>query len=60
MKKADIVRAWKDEVYRHSLSKEELGQLPQHPAGLVEITESEMEMVAGGGTVAKSACVCVM
>lgn len=44
----NIVRAWKDEAYRHSLSEAELTALPQHPAGLVELTDGELAEVAGG------------
>lgn len=43
-----IIRAWKDEEYRMSLSEEERAQLPEHPAGLIDLTDAEMEAVAGG------------
>lgn len=48
MSKIDTIRAWKDEAYRRSLSEAELAKLPQHPAGLIELSDSEMELVAGG------------
>ena len=35
----DIIRAWKDEEYRQSLSTEELKQLPENPAGLIELSD---------------------
>lgn len=38
MSDLDIVRAWKDEEYRLSLSDEQFAMLPDNPAGLVEIT----------------------
>ncbi|HEY0753110.1 MAG TPA: mersacidin/lichenicidin family type 2 lantibiotic [Ktedonobacteraceae bacterium] len=44
--KFDIVRAWKDEVYRQSLNKKQRNKLPVNPAG--ELTEAEMERVVGG------------
>ncbi len=44
----NIVRAWKDEAYRHSLSEAEQAALPLHPAGLVELTDGELAEVAGG------------
>ncbi len=44
--KFDIVRAWKDEVYRQSLSKKQRNRLPANPVG--ELTEAEMERVVGG------------
>jgi mersacidin/lichenicidin family type 2 lantibiotic len=44
----DIIRAWKDEEYRNSLSQEQRSQLPQNPAGMVELSDADMESVAGG------------
>jgi mersacidin/lichenicidin family type 2 lantibiotic len=44
--KFDIVRAWKDENYRQTLSEEQLSMLPAHPAG--EMSEAELAMVCGG------------
>ncbi len=48
MSKRDIIRAWKDEEYRLSLSKAERDKLPEHPAGVIELTDVELSMVAGG------------
>ncbi len=36
MRDIDIIRAWKDEDYRSSLSEEERNRLPENPAGQVE------------------------
>jgi mersacidin/lichenicidin family type 2 lantibiotic len=44
----DIIRAWKDEEYRNSLSEEQRAQLPENPAGLIELGDTDMESVAGG------------
>jgi mersacidin/lichenicidin family type 2 lantibiotic len=44
----DYVRAWKDPVYRASLSEDERQSLPPNPAGLVELNEAELD--AAGGT----------
>ncbi|AUB42030.1 Type 2 lantibiotic, leader peptide domain [Nostoc flagelliforme CCNUN1] len=44
----DIVRAWKDEEYRNSLSEEQRAQLPENPAGTGELSDETMETVAGG------------
>ncbi len=44
----DVIRAWKDEEYRNSLSEEQRSQLPENPAGVIELTVLEMEAVAGG------------
>jgi mersacidin/lichenicidin family type 2 lantibiotic len=48
MSHENIVRAWKDLEYRLSLSAAERAQLPDHPAGLVELPEKELEPLAGG------------
>ena len=44
---SNIVRAWKDETYRQSLSVEELAVLPVNPVGEVELTDVELEAVSG-------------
>ena len=44
----DIVRAWKDETYRQSLSKEQLDLLPAHPVGELELSDADLESVYGG------------
>lgn len=44
----DIIRAWKDESYRLSLSEEERLALPENPAGLVELTDADLGVAAGG------------
>ena len=44
----DIIRAWKDEGYRNSLSEAERAALPPHPAGLITLTDEELGAVAGG------------
>lgn len=48
MSAVDVIRAWKDEAYRLSLSEEMRAQLPQNPAGLIEIPDDDLEYVAGG------------
>ncbi len=45
----NIVRAWKDEFYRQSLSDEERAQLPENPVGELELTEAELESVFAAG-----------
>ncbi len=45
--KFDIVRAWKDETYRQTLSEEQLSTLSANPAG--ELTDTELTDVCGGG-----------
>ncbi len=48
MSKANIIRAWKDEEYRNSLSAAQRAQLPANPAGVVELPEDELQKVSGG------------
>jgi mersacidin/lichenicidin family type 2 lantibiotic len=48
MDSMSIIKAWKDETYRHSLSEAEQAALPQNPAGMLELTDAELAEVAGG------------
>jgi mersacidin/lichenicidin family type 2 lantibiotic len=48
MSHEDIIRAWKDEEYRNSLSEEQRAQLPENPAGMIELSDAEMQVIAGG------------
>lgn len=43
-----IIRAWKDEAFRNSLSEAERAQLPEHPVGPIELSDTELEQVIGG------------
>jgi mersacidin/lichenicidin family type 2 lantibiotic len=49
MKPEQIIRAWKDENYRRSLSDAERAQLPANPAGKIDLTDAQLEQVVGGG-----------
>ncbi len=44
----DIIRAWKDESFRDSLTEEQRSQLPENPAGIVELQDEELESLQGG------------
>jgi mersacidin/lichenicidin family type 2 lantibiotic len=44
----DIIRAWKDESYRASLSAEERAAIPANPAGPVELTDMDLDAASGG------------
>jgi mersacidin/lichenicidin family type 2 lantibiotic len=48
MAKKQIIQAWKDVEYRSSLSDAERSALPDHPSGLIELGEAELERAAGG------------
>ncbi|MFC9289487.1 mersacidin/lichenicidin family type 2 lantibiotic [Streptomyces sp. NPDC057052] len=42
------IRAWEDPEYRSSLNTEELADLPENPAGIIELTDAELGQVLGG------------
>lgn len=44
----EIIRAWKDEEFRNSLTSEQLAALPPAPSELAELSDAELEEVAGG------------
>ena len=46
MSKFDVIRAWKDEVYRRSLSAEQRTALPAHPIGAMELDDAQLDAVA--------------
>ena len=39
----EIVRAWKDQDYRDTLTAEQLAELPEHPAGVIEFGQPELD-----------------
>jgi mersacidin/lichenicidin family type 2 lantibiotic len=47
MSHENIIRAWKDEAFRNSLSEKERALLPEHPAGLVELTDVQIRGASG-------------
>lgn len=48
MKKIDVVRAWRDEEYRNSLTEEERACLPENPAGMAVVEDSVLKTISGG------------
>ncbi len=48
MSNLDIIRAWKDEHYRETLSTGEQAQLPENPAGVIELDDAELDSVNAG------------
>jgi mersacidin/lichenicidin family type 2 lantibiotic len=44
----NIIRAWKDEEYRLSLSEAERAALPGHPAGRLELPDAALDGAAAG------------
>lgn len=43
----DIVRAWKDEEYRESLTAAQQETLPENPASEIELSDEELGQVDG-------------
>jgi mersacidin/lichenicidin family type 2 lantibiotic len=39
----EIVKAWKDEEYRDTLTAEQRSQLPAHPSGVIEFGQAQLE-----------------
>jgi mersacidin/lichenicidin family type 2 lantibiotic len=61
MKKENIIRAWKDEAYRMSLSEAERALLPASPVGAIELSDAQLRDVTGGmrNNTAVSICHCL-
>ena len=49
MSAKNIVRAWKDEDFRSSLTAAERASLPANPAGIAELSDADLT-AAGAGT----------
>lgn len=47
MKKIDVVRAWRDEEYRNSLTEEERASLPENPAGMAVVDDGSLRSISG-------------
>jgi mersacidin/lichenicidin family type 2 lantibiotic len=58
MKKDDLIRAWKDPMYRSTLGAAELGALPAHPAGIIELRDDDLR--SAGGAVITTARECTI
>ncbi len=60
MSNNEIIRAWKDEDYFNNLSQEKRSQLPENPAGIIELSQEEMEIIQGGAEFGAgvTGCVC--
>jgi len=54
----DLIRAWKDEDYRAGLSEEQLAQLPQHPAGGIEVRQCDRNIFEGARRTNKGGALC--
>lgn len=48
MKKVDIILAWKNATYRESLTEEQRALIPANPAGMLELTDTDLASISGG------------
>jgi mersacidin/lichenicidin family type 2 lantibiotic len=58
MSTLQIVRAWKDETYRRSLTEEQLADLPPHPAGDIEFERGPVAAKTNGNKCSPTTVVC--
>jgi mersacidin/lichenicidin family type 2 lantibiotic len=58
MSRQNIIRAWKDEKYRQSLSAAERETLPPNPAGLPDLSDAQLKQAAGGKTIDPTSANC--
>jgi mersacidin/lichenicidin family type 2 lantibiotic len=49
MKKADIIRYWKDQDYRNNINKHEDVMFPEHPASAFTLSDNDLRSVGGAG-----------
>ena len=53
----EIVRAWKDEAYRNSLSEAQRQYAGEnYPAGEMELSDEELEQISGGARNSGGSC----
>ena len=52
----NIIRAWKDEEFRLSLTEGQRALLPSNPAGLIELTDEALNELVAGAAEAGSCC----
>jgi len=43
-----VILAWKDPVYRNSLSEAERSAMPPNPAGTIDLSDEDLGKVSGG------------
>lgn len=53
MSEQDIIRAWKEGAYRNRLSSQQQSQLPENPAGMIELSDEEAKTIVAGGRMTK-------
>jgi len=56
MRKVDVIRAWKDPLYRATLTADELAQLPGHPSGVLELRDEQLKDISGSANTTAQTC----
>jgi len=56
MKEVDVVRAWKDPLYRSHLTAEDLDRLPGHPSGLIELQDDQLKSISAAAFTTAPTC----
>jgi len=56
MRKVDVIRAWKDPIYRATLTVEELAGLPSHPSGILELPEERLRGISAAAETTAQTC----
>ena len=51
MRPEDIIRSWKDESYQYGLDANAHALLPDNPAGLIELTDTDLNEIHGGSLI---------
>ncbi|HEX6288901.1 MAG TPA: mersacidin/lichenicidin family type 2 lantibiotic [Herpetosiphonaceae bacterium] len=55
MSAINVIRAWKDEDYRMSLSEEQLGLLPASPVGTIDLSDEDLDAIGAPYTTMSTA-----
>ena len=58
MSKENIIKAWKNPKYRKSLSASQRALLPANPAGVMALSEDDLEQAVGGAQAIIVSCFC--
>ena len=60
MSKLNVIRAWKNEEFRRGLTAAERAQLPENPAGAIELTSDELMSIDGSNGNIDSGIPCIL
>ena len=46
--KVDVIKAWKDQAYRKSLTEEQLASIESNPVADLQLSDEDMGAISGG------------